>query len=548
MKAVRRAVLAGLVCALGMGAPAAANDYTPSGTIVANSDFTPQANGYSFENYGNENNPKNLGADEMRKLFGGGVCMGGAATGACDLTPAAKMWRDAQNSSMSGGHCEGFAVTASFFYAGVGDPSSPDPLGSSTVPGLASGNGSVQSHIAYGYVFQNLPAVSGSKVNASPAAVLDDLMTALPNKEPVVLGIYKPGFKGGHAITPLAIEDRGNGIFAILVYDNNYPNTTRAVIVDRNAGTWNYKGSTNPAEPADVYEGTADSQTLEVEHVRNGLGVQPCPFGCTGASARGLTGGDEGPAQIIWQGDPADGQAAEVEVIDSEGNKAGLDEDGIVSEIPGVEVVPQKLGGAVPGVSVWDLLAPPQYNVSDKTDLTVRVHEDEGRESPSLIDGVTFTGGEQLYDLTRNYVQQELNNVGGGSGKRGSAAADDDVDLQFGDDSFGYVNRGDKGSNPELSYATVGEDGSAYQVTVEGNGIDGGAELTLDPNLDREVLELDYDGDRRDEGQVKTIVKKIGEDGEVEKGKTKNAKLDGGDNGTISYSDKALRDGKLELK
>ena len=123
MKAIRRAVLAGLVCALGMGVLAAANDYTPSGTIVANSDFTPQGNGYSFENYGNEGNPKNLGADEMRKLFGGGVCMGGAATGARDLTPAAKMWRDAQNSSMSGGHCEGFAVTASFFYAGVGDPS-----------------------------------------------------------------------------------------------------------------------------------------------------------------------------------------------------------------------------------------------------------------------------------------------------------------------------------------------------------------------------------------------------------------------------------------
>ena len=87
----------------------------------------------------------------------------------------------------------------------------------------------------------------------------------------MVLGRLQARLHGGHAITPLAIEDRGEDKFAVLVYDNNFPNTIREVDIDTAANTWNYTASTNPSEEAALYEGDASTKTLEVEYARNGL-------------------------------------------------------------------------------------------------------------------------------------------------------------------------------------------------------------------------------------------------------------------------------------
>ena len=332
--------------------PAIGNNYTPSGTIVAESGFRPDTNGYSFPNYGNEDNPQNLDVAGMQKLFGGAVCVGGAGGGDCTLTPAARAWKEAQNKGMGGGHCEGFAISSSLFYAGLGEPPTPSPFGADTVPALSlAGNTGLQAQIAYTFVFQSLHSVSTTKVNGSPTEVLAALSAALPSKEPLVLGVYKRGFKGGHAITPLAIEDRGEGKFAVLVYDNNFPNTIREVDIDQSTDTWNYTASTNPSESASAYEGDASSKTLEVEYAKNGLGVQPCPF-CAGGSSKVAPKGlaaEAQKAQLLWEGDPRDGQHSEVTIVDGDGNVAGSTGSGedseLTSEIPGVEVAPVKLGG-----------------------------------------------------------------------------------------------------------------------------------------------------------------------------------------------------------
>ena len=62
---------------------------------------------------------------------------------------------------------------------------------------------------------------------------------------------------GGHAITPYAVEDKGDGKFAVLVYDNNYPGITRAVEFDTNANTWSYNAATRPDLPEALYSGDA---------------------------------------------------------------------------------------------------------------------------------------------------------------------------------------------------------------------------------------------------------------------------------------------------
>lgn len=521
-------------------APASANNYTPSGTIVADSNFRPDANGYSFPNYGNEGNPQNLDVNGMQKIFGSAVCVGGGSGDGCTLTPAARAWKEKQNAGMGGGHCEGFAITSSFFYAGVGDPSTPTPFGADTVPALSlNGNSALQAHIAYAFVLQFLPSLSTTKVNGSPTDVVAALSAGLPSHEPMVLGVYQRGFKGGHAITPLAIEDRGEGQIAILVYDNNFPNTVRAVNVDTNANTWNYTASTNPSESASLYEGDAESKTLEVEYARNGLGTQPCPF-CGGEGAKARADG-EPSAQLLWDGDPRDGQHSEVSIVDDDGNTAGCSGTGedreCVSEIPGVELIAPKAGGdegggdeggTDTGVDVWNQSAPPVFDLPETLKFAVELDasdlEDKADEGFSVVrGGVTVS----LDDLRLEEGDEQQVEVDG--------------------NGLAMENGSDHSVSPTLSYGDVAG-GDGYEVTVRTSGLDEDSTLDLTAKPGQRRLKLDFEAGEDDDAKVTTVVTRTDADGDEKKAKTKPMTLDGGEDGTLSYSDKAIRDGKLELK
>jgi hypothetical protein len=527
MRRIAGAIIVATVLVGAAAAPAGANPYTPNGTIIAESGFRPDANGYSFPNYGNENNPQNLDPASMVKLFGAGVCADAIQDGSCKLSPAAETWRETQNKGMGGGHCEGFAISSSLFYAGLGDPPTPSPFGADTVPALAlDGNTALQAQIAYTFVFQFLPALSTTKVNSSPTDVLAALAAGLPDKEPMVLGVYKRGFKGGHAITPLAIEDRGEGKFAVLVYDNNFPNTIREVDIDQNANTWNYVASTNPSEAAALYEGDATSKTLEVEYARNGIGTQPCPFCEAAAKARQAT--DAGaPAQVLWEGDAHDGQHSDVTIVDGDGNVAGIEGSGddaqVIDDIPGVEVVPSKLDG----VDVFNESAPPVFDIPQDLDFRVAFNagnlEDSASEGISVVrDGVTFT----LDDLR--------------------LAQGDEQQLEIGAHDLGMENDSDHNIAPTLGYDDV-TGANGYEVSVRTNGLDASSTLNLVAKPGQHRLKLDLDASGDDNAKVTAVVSRTGADGEVEKAKTRPTRIDGGENGTISYSDKALRDGKIEL-
>ena len=103
-------------------------DWTPQGTVIAQSGFDPQVNGFNFMNYsdGGESfpnlantiffdvpfeDPVNLTADDMRAMFGNEACTN--RTGPCIPTLAAEATREAFNGAMDGGHCFGIAGTAS---------------------------------------------------------------------------------------------------------------------------------------------------------------------------------------------------------------------------------------------------------------------------------------------------------------------------------------------------------------------------------------------------------------------------------------------------
>lgn len=108
--------------------------WLPRGTIVADSGFRPFPNGFSFFNigvpdtvnhsvFGVSKRPPGLTGADVRSLFGPGVCLAGNATGRCTPTLPARRWIATANELMAGGHCFGFAVTASLLNDGELTPS-----------------------------------------------------------------------------------------------------------------------------------------------------------------------------------------------------------------------------------------------------------------------------------------------------------------------------------------------------------------------------------------------------------------------------------------
>jgi hypothetical protein len=297
--------------------------------MVADLGFRPEANGFSFPNYGADVPVTNLTAAEMQRLFGDAVC-GDIKDGQCLLSPPAQQWMEQWNGAMGGGHCYGFSVTSLRFFLGQLQPSD---FGASTVADLnLQDNAKLQEEIAYDFTHQGSDLVRAGAIGGTPNEVLDQLIAALTAKNEVyTVAFFKADGTGGHAVTPYAVEDRGNGIFALLIYDNNWPKTPREMIFDRNANTWTYNAAINPNVPEAQYAGDASTKSLFLFPTSPGVQKQSCQFCAPGASARaGGLAAPEPEFNEIW----LDG-VANLLIVDEQGNKLGHDGDKLVNEIPG---------------------------------------------------------------------------------------------------------------------------------------------------------------------------------------------------------------------
>jgi len=310
-----------------------------AGQIVADLGFRPDPDGFSFPNYGDEEGYANLDAGEMQRLFGPSVCVAGKGA-RCVLTPTARAWMQSVNEDMAGGHCYGFAVLTELIHKrqlpefGV---HSLAAFGSGPTPfSLAiDGNVALQRAIARAWSFQMLESVNAAVVRGAPSRILRFLVErALSPTDPETwtLTIFRRDGTGGHAITPYAVEDMGNGIYQVHVYDNNWPGDTgRRVTIDTVNDTWRYYAATRPGLAAAEYEGDAQTQSLALHPTRPGLGVQPCPI-CVGRQGAGsryneirLQGGGDEHGHLL--------------IVDSKGRKTGRVGKRIVNQIPGARVL-----------------------------------------------------------------------------------------------------------------------------------------------------------------------------------------------------------------
>lgn len=248
--------------------------------IAALEGYDVNVYGFGFENYGDEKDYVQLTSTEVERLFGEQVCAS-KVNDQCILTPLGEQWMKQKNKSMGRGHCDGMAALSLLFYL---NRIKVEDFGGSSVNTLQiEGNEKLQREIAYWWTTQATEPTRSARDNneLTPREVVNQLIKAFSvdrHSEVYTLALWKRDGKGGHAVTPFAIEDWGNDLFAILVYDNNYPNSTRKIIVDSNANTWRYNTSINPNASASEYEGDAESKTLLLTPTSFRLQTQECPF------------------------------------------------------------------------------------------------------------------------------------------------------------------------------------------------------------------------------------------------------------------------------
>ncbi|MFI5779762.1 hypothetical protein [Nocardia sp. NPDC051570] len=336
-------------------------DYTPTGPLLADIGFRPTADGFTFRNYGNEHNPTNLTPNAMRALFGDKIC-DNIVDGGCALTPQAEAWMQKQNEDMNGGHCQGMSMTSLLMY---GHRLDAGQFGAARAGELnLDGNPGLQEMIAQQFVGQYLPELQDAQVKGTPAQIVDRLVADLKPSGPETysLGFYKSDHTGGHAVTPYAVEDKGEGRVAILVYDNNFPGVTRHIDVDRNANTWQYETASNPNEAAAEYRGDAESATLELDPVSKQLGTHEFPY--TAQIPRGSAAPMGPPVTVYLEGDPI--RHGHLLITDDQGRRIGYADGKRVNEIPGARFVDTRAGTA-------DYAIEPDYTLPANTHFVITV-------------------------------------------------------------------------------------------------------------------------------------------------------------------------------
>jgi len=425
--------------------------YTPTGRIVATDGFDPQKDGFAYENYGDklpagpglapagDTSPTDLTPKQMQALYGNVVC----ADRQCDLTPEAQAWMNERNQSMAEGHCYGFSDAALQFFVGQAQART---YGAATVPQLKlDGNPNLQSFIAQNFAYQFLPSVANAEIAGSTSTIIDTLKQALvPNpREVYTIGIFQADGSGGHAVTPYAIEDNGNGQFHILIYDNNFPRITRAISVDTNADTWQYTGGINPSDTSELYQGSPQNQ-LTLSPTTPALSQQPWPYSGTaqqnaagnsgaGNSGAGNSGGGAGssgsgnsgassavfppgpnntPAFLVDYTtgtayddiylDGGDVEHGHLLITDSEGRHIGYLNGSLVNTIPGAHILNTTNNQDWAESSEPDYLVPDGFQYSITVDGSSLQQQDQGEDvgliAPGYdveVDNINLNPGEQ---------------------------------------------------------------------------------------------------------------------------------------------------------
>ena len=261
-----------------------AGDLPTEGLICADSGMRPTTDGFSFENWGGPVESDAVTLNTAATLYGLEAVCAEAQTDSCTPLPGAQQWVEEMNASIEGGRCEGMAVLSQRFTVGLDTPSNYQD-GATLVADLQRENENVGANISRWWVTQNLSTVAEFNYAAqqlTPTQIAQDLVAAIRDQTGVTYGFYFDG--QGHAVTPIAIALRADGVLEVLNYDNNYPGQITAVTIDPSTETWSYDmAATNAGVDANIWSGTTGSMDYTLMSARED--ANPAPWSTDDRSA-----------------------------------------------------------------------------------------------------------------------------------------------------------------------------------------------------------------------------------------------------------------------
>lgn len=367
---------------------------------IADNGFRPAKHGFLFPNGDRDeqgrrlqfpvNSPGHLDKDGMQRLFGSEkVCLGLEEHGdECLLTPGAHEFMNMVNRKMNGGQCEGLAVFSLSLFSGR-DPVDAFEEGAALASDLEQDliRGPVGYYFSYQFLQPFRGYLFGNMEKTTPNEVLQTVITSLKQKDdPVALEFFQPRV-GGHAVVPYAVEDKGNGIFHVRIWDNNFPKASRYIEFDKNKNSWLYSfAAINPSEDARPWGGNASMNTIVATPVSKRMGVDGqdavCPF-CER---------ETGIRMLMTSG------GVNALIHDSQGRKIGMENGKLVNEIPGAAAHPVMsfIPGEDPPEPLYELPANEDYDIElvgkGSGQGTVGVF---GTDSAMVVEDINMNKGER---------------------------------------------------------------------------------------------------------------------------------------------------------
>lgn len=443
-----------------------------AGKIIADTGFRPGKDGFSFANYTNRSNPENLTPQDMYSIFGEAVCAQ-VKDGVCKLTPIAQQQMEKTNALMNGGHCDGMAALALLIYQNTVKASQ---FGGGTANAIPfDGNGLVQREIARWFLKQTVDPLYGQKLRfinekITPSIVLDTLIKSMTDRsELYVVQVFRKVNRNweGHAVTPYAIEELGNGLYHILVYDNNHPNIERFIEVNKTANTWKFTASTNPDAKNSVYEGDATTGTLMLLPLSLRLKPAQCTF-CSSPATTGAVTPTAAPGQTPTYNEiimDATSDDLSVLVKDNQGRRLGWEGDEFYNEIPGAYFVPiASQSGDYDDEDLWSDATEPLYYVPTGVAFTILIDGSELPEDAEEIASVSVFGPNSGVSVDEIFMAKGI------------------VDeLKFEADGKTFSYKSNTGESPEIFFGTNQPDAD-YGFVLQGVDLtaDGEVNVKLD--------------------------------------------------------------------
>jgi hypothetical protein len=249
------------------------------GTLCISNGFRINRDNFSFANWGrSQRADDNVTAQTLIDLFGYDTVCAPGPQSECVLRPTAVQFLDLWNTALSGGRCEGLAALSARLHLSL---DSPIEFGSqyAQVTQLTRQSSDINQSIVYWWATQFAKEVSrsaGDSRRKSPITLVGQLIQGLANNLGYTIGLY---FQSqGHSVTPFAVTNRDDN-FVIHVYDNNFPNKRREILVNKTTNTWTYRGASTGIDGSAI-DWTGGTGSFELTSMSSRQGPFTCPF-CT---------------------------------------------------------------------------------------------------------------------------------------------------------------------------------------------------------------------------------------------------------------------------